>query len=144
MQVCQDIVTRLETDPNLLGRTIASDESWIFEYDPFTERQNLEWKSPASPRPKKAMMFKSKVKVMLIAFFDVREIVHKEFLPQGQTINQHIYKDILWRLMRSVREKRQELWDEKSWVLHHDNAPSHIALSIREFLAKNNIAFLLP
>ena len=142
VEVCQDILTRLETDPNLLGRTITGDESWIFEYDPFTKRQSLEWKSPTSPRPKKARMSKSKVKVMLIAFFDVRGIVHKEFLPQGQTINQHIYKDILRRLMRSVREKRQELWDEKSWVLHHDNAPSHNALSIREFLAKNNIAVM--
>ena len=142
VEVCQDILTRLETDPNLLGRTITGDESWIFEYDPFTKRQSLEWKSPTSPRPKKARMSKSKVKVMLIAFFDVRGIVHKEFLPQGQTINQHIYKDILRRLMQSVREKRQELWDEKSWVLHHDNAPSHNALSIREFLAKNNIAVM--
>ena len=62
MEVCQDILTRLETDPNLLGRTITGDESWIFEYDPFTKRQSLEWKSPMSPRPKKARMSKSKVK----------------------------------------------------------------------------------
>ena len=68
VQVCQDILTRLETDPTCLGRTITGDESWIFEYDPFTKRQSLEWKSPTSPRPKKAR----KVKVMLIAFFDVR------------------------------------------------------------------------
>ena len=44
--------------------------------------------------------------------------------------------------MLSVQEKRQELWDEKSWVLHHDNAPSHNALSIWEFLAKNNIVLM--
>ena len=143
MEVCQDILTRLETDPNLLGRTITGDESWIFECDPFTKRQSLEWKSPTSPRSKKARMSKSKVKVMLIAFCDVRGIVHKEFLPQGQTINHHIYKDILRHLMRSVREKRQELWDEKApKISHHDNAPSHNALSIREFLAKNNITVM--
>ena len=119
VEVCQDILTRLETDPNLLGRTITSDESWIFEYDSFTKQQSLEWKSSTSPRPKKARMSKSKVKVMLIAFFDVRGIVHKEFLPQGQTINQRhsaVFDAV------SVCEKRQELWDEKSWVLHHDNA----------------------
>ena len=74
-----------------------------------SDRALEEWKSSTSPRPKKARMSKSKVKVMLIAFFDVRGIVHKEFLLQGQTINQHIYKDILRPLMRSVREKRQEL-----------------------------------
>ena len=103
VEVCQDILTRLETDPNLLGRTITGDESWIVEYNPFTKQQSLEWKSPTSPRPKKARMSKSKVKVMLIAYFDVRGIIHKDFLPQGQTTNQHIYKDILRRLMRSVQ-----------------------------------------
>ena len=79
---------------------------------------------------------------MLIVFFDVHGIVHLEFLPQGQTINQNVYKDILRRLMRSVREKRRELWETKSWLLHHDNAPAHNALSIRQFLAENNIAVL--
>jgi len=34
--------------------------------------------------------------VMLIAFFDVHGIVHADFLPHGQTINQH-YKNILRR-----------------------------------------------
>jgi len=29
-----------------------------------------------------------------------------------------------------------------SWLLHHDNAPAHNSLKIREFLAKNNIAVL--
>ena len=87
-------------------------------------------------------MFKSKTKVMLIAFFDVHGIVHAEFLPQGLTINQHVYKNILRHLMRSVREKRRELWETRSWLLHHDNAPAPNALGIREFLAKSNIAVL--
>ena len=80
VEVCQDILTRLETDLNLPGRTTTGDESWIFENDSFTKWQILEWKSPTSPRPKKARMSKSKVKVMLISFFDVRGIVRKEFL----------------------------------------------------------------
>ena len=79
---------------------------------------------------------------MLITFFDVRGIVHSEFLPQGQTISQQVYKEILRRLLRSVREKRRELWQDKSWLLHHDNAPAHNALSILQFLAEKNIAVL--
>ena len=27
-------------------------------------------------------------------FFEVHEIVRSEFLPQGQTLNQHVYKNI--------------------------------------------------
>ena len=142
VQVCQDILEQLETEPNLLKRVVTGDESWIFEYDPLTKRQSLEWKSALLPKPKKVSVFKSKTKVMLIAFFDVHGIFHAEFLPQSQTINQHIYKNILRRLMRSVKEKRRELWETRSWLLYHDNAPAHNALGIREFLAKDNIAVL--
>ena len=44
--------------------------------------------------------------------------------------------------MRSVMEKRRELCEMRSWLLHHDNAPAYNALGIRDFLAKNNIALL--
>ena len=62
---------------------------------------------------KKARLFKCKIKVMLIVFFDVYGIVNLEFLPQAQTINQNVYKNILQRLMRLVREKRRKLWETK-------------------------------
>ena len=45
VQVCQDILKQLEITPDLLSRVVTSDESWIFEYDPLTKRQSLEWKS---------------------------------------------------------------------------------------------------
>ena len=108
VQVCEDILEQFETEPNLLKRVVTGDESWIFEYDPLTKWQSLESKSALSPRPKKAKVFKSKTKVMLIAFFDVHGIAHADFLPQGQTINQYVYKSVLRRLMRSVREKRRK------------------------------------
>ena len=113
VQGCQDILELLETKPNLLKRVVAGDESWNFEYNPLTKQQNLEWKSALSPKPKKAKVIKSKTKVMLITFFNVHRIVLAEFLPLGQTINQHVYKNILRRLMRSVREKRRKLWETR-------------------------------
>ena len=121
----RDIIECLEDDPDLLGRVITGDESWIFEYDPETKWQSPQWKSLTSPRPKKARMSKSKVKVMLITFFDIKGIVHFEFLQQGQTVNQYVHKEILWHLMRSVRDKRRDILENNAWVLHHDNAPAH-------------------
>ena len=52
----------------------------------------------------KAKKSKSKVKVMLNVFFDIEGIVYFEFLPQGQTVNQTVYKDIPRRLVRSVSD----------------------------------------
>jgi len=34
------------------------------------------------------------------------------------------------------------MYEAGSWLFHHDNAPAHNALSIQEFLAKNNITVL--
>ena len=33
VEVCQDILKHLQTEPDLLQRVITGDESWIFEYD---------------------------------------------------------------------------------------------------------------
>ena len=59
MQVCQDITQRLQTEPDLLHRVITADETRIFEYDPETERQSRQWKSPMSLMPNKARQSKS-------------------------------------------------------------------------------------
>ena len=118
MEVYQDILKHLQTDPDLLQRVITGDESWIFEYDLETKLQSLQWRCPSSLRPKKARQSRSKIKLMLITFFNVNRIVHMEFLPQSQTVNQHVYKEILQCLLRSVHEKRHELWQDNAWLLH--------------------------
>ena len=112
VEVCQDILEHLQTEPDLLQRVITGDESWIFEYDPETKCQSLQWKCLLLPR--KARQSRSKIKLMLITFFNVRGIVHMKFLSQGQTVNQHVYKEILWCLLHSVCEKRHELWQDNA------------------------------
>ena len=57
-------------------------------------------------------------------FFDIRGIVHHEFLPQGQTVNAQFYCSVLRRLRVNIRRKRLELWRAGNWLLHDDNAPS--------------------
>ena len=37
----------------------------------------------------------------------------------------------------AIRQKRTELWQKRSWILHQDNATAHITMLVREFLAKN-------
>jgi Transposase. len=78
-----------------------------------------------------------KVKCMLICFFDIHGIVHKEFLPQGQTTNQHFYREVLEKLRKRVICERPNI--KNKWVLHHDDAPCHTAISINECLTSKNI-----
>jgi hypothetical protein len=70
-----------------------------------------------SSKTKKSRKSKLKIKVMLIVFFDCHGIVHHEFVPEGQSVNAAFY-------------------------LHQDNAPSHTALIVREFLVHNSITVM--
>ena len=81
----------------------------------------------------------SKVKVMLIVFFDMGGIVHYEYVPQGQTVNQQFYLQVLNRLRLAVSRKRPQKLAAEAWVLHHDNAPAHTAHSTQVFLASHGI-----
>ena len=72
--------------------------------------------------------------MMLIALFNIRGIVHREFVPPGQAVNQEFYLEVLRRLRENVWKKHPELWRSGDWFLHHDNAPAHTALSVTQFL----------
>jgi hypothetical protein len=74
---------------------------------------------------------------MLIIFFNIKGIVYVEFIPQGWTVIQSYYVDILKQLHEAVHRKLPELWPN-DWILHYDYVPAHNVLS-RQFLAYKSI-----
>jgi len=54
----QELKETVINDPTLLLNVITGDESFVYAYDPETKLQSSQWKSPGSPRPKKARMQK--------------------------------------------------------------------------------------
>ncbi|UYV69042.1 DAAM2 [Cordylochernes scorpioides] len=138
MEIANEMLDSVRDDPNLLQRVITGDEAWVYGYDVETKAQSSQWKLPHEPRPKKARQVRSNVKVLLTVFFDCRGVVHHEFSPQGRTVNKEYYLQAMRNLREAIRQKRPDLWKNKNWLLHHDNAPAHTSLLVREFLAKNN------
>jgi hypothetical protein len=69
--------------------------------------------------------------------------VHHELLRREQTVIRWCYLEVLKRLREKVRRKIPQLWRNNSWSLHHDNAPAHASLLIRDFLADTNTTVLL-
>ena len=74
---CQDLLNMINSDKNFLDKVITGDESWCFMYDSETKCQSSEWVGEHSPQLKKLRFQKSRVKTMLIVFFDSQGIVHK-------------------------------------------------------------------
>lgn len=135
VDVCETLLSDYQDH---LKCIITGDETWIYAYDLETTDQSSEYRAKGEARPKRPRQSRSKIKVMLTVFFDYRGVVHYEFLPPGQTVNKQYYLSVMRRLREAIRLKRPELWANNSWFLHHDNAPSHTALVLRDFFAKNS------
>jgi len=63
--------------------------------------------------------------------------VMRKNVPRGETVNKELYLNVMKCLRAAVRRKRPEAWTNNTWMLHHDNAPAHASLLIREFLTKH-------
>jgi hypothetical protein len=83
-------------------------------------------------------MSKSQMKTMPITSFNIKVIVHYEFILQGETVNQAYYVEIFEWPHESVCREGPELW-LSHYILQHDYAPAHKALSFKQFLAQKSI-----
>jgi hypothetical protein len=79
------------------------------------------------------------MQVMLVVFFDMEVIVHYEYVPQGQTVNQQFYLQILKHLRLAISRKRPQKRALGAWALRHDSASAHTAHTIQVFLASHGI-----
>jgi hypothetical protein len=81
-EVAQDLLETSNNDPHFLKEVTTGDESWVCGCDPDTKAQSSQWKSPESPRPKKAWQSWNNIKTML-TFFNHKGVVHHEYAPPG-------------------------------------------------------------
>jgi hypothetical protein len=137
-----DLLKTAKKDDTFRSSIIAGDETRCLQYDPPTKRQIEEPRDKNSPTFKKTLTLPSKTGTTMIAFFDCRGEVHKKFVPQGQTVNQDVYKGVLQHLRESFRLRFLELWATGKWFLLHENARPYMALSVKEFLSVHETTLL--
>ena len=144
VEISQELLANANGNENFLKKIITGDETWVYAYDVETKMQLLQLMGKGCPQPKKARMSRSKIKVMLVVFFDWKDIVHHEFVPRGQMVNKQFYQEVLAHLRDAVCRKRPELWENQTWMLHHNNAPAHASLLIHSYLAKHQTYVVPP
>jgi len=69
-------------------------------------------------------------------------LLWQHWTKANKTVNQVYYLEVMKRLREIVRRTRPEFFASNSWILHHDNAPTHTALSVMEFLVTKQITVL--
>jgi len=139
---CQDLLNMINGDKNFLDKVITGDKSWCFAYDPETNCQSSEWVGEHSPRLKKLHFQKSRVKTMLIVFFDSQGIVLKEFIQESCTVNAEYYKGVLDHLISCIQWVHPALYRTRDFSTLHDNVLAHSAAIIRQFLTQKQVTTL--
>jgi hypothetical protein len=91
--LCMDFPEQLQED-NFLDHIITSDETWCYQCDPEAKCQSVDWRSKNSPKPKKPWMSNSKIKTILICFFDIRGIIRFEYVSEGTSVSRTFYRGV--------------------------------------------------
>ena len=135
LQASRQILGRMRRSPRWCSKVITADESWMHVYNLTRRQQSATWLESGEARHSKLRCEMSTKKVMLIAFWDTRSIVHREFVPDGRAINAQVYRSILRRMKESVRRRHRELWRNRhhQFWLQHDNAAPHHTRIMRCF-----------
>ncbi|XP_055845165.1 histone-lysine N-methyltransferase SETMAR-like [Episyrphus balteatus] len=132
-QFSSDMLARSNSDPKFMERIITGGETFFYVVNEFTRKQNenLDGRKPVECSPDG--------KVLFIAFFNINGLVHYEVLQAEQFYYSGYYLEVLKRLSETIRHKLPDLWKNKSWILHDNNAPSHRIKDVIEFKTLNGI-----
>ena len=78
-------------------------------------------------------------------FFDSQVVVHKQFLPEGETVNAEFCKGVMDYLLKCILGVRPATFCSRDFFLLHDNAPTHKAARVYRFLTQKNVKpFITP
>jgi hypothetical protein len=133
-----DLTDMVETDLDILIRIIRRNETWWHFYDPQIQWQSSYWKPPTLPKKQTFPADRSNGKVMLKVFFDSKGILHQQYIPQGHTLNNRVYRNTFRCLRDTILWKHPELWQPGNWDLHQDNGPAHWFHLDNKYLVKYN------
>ena len=124
----REIVELINSNPTVLNALVTCDESWIYCYDPETQRQSSQWKHAGSPRQSK-----STHKHLMIPFFDSTGIISMHWVPTEQMVNKEYYVEVLREFRKRFLGKRPALFKSDQWHFHQDNSPVHNSILVTDF-----------
>lgn len=122
---CEELLQESEEDPaDFFDQIVTGDETWIYYYDPLSQREAKVWKKPNEETPTQLRRTRSAGKIMMIVFWDKNGILFTEYLPRGTTIDGSYYASIIDQLHAVILKKRRGKLG-RGVLLLHDNAPVH-------------------
>ncbi len=142
VQMACDLLHHFRHALTLQDHLVTGDESWFWCYEPEIKRSTSAWLRSNKRRPHKVSKDQYVCKVMLIVFWNVQGVIHKEFVPDGKGVDRHVYLCTMRELWEKLHRRCPQLWRMQSFWLHHDGAPAHQADIVVNFLQADNTKIL--
>jgi hypothetical protein len=89
-----------------LNNIVTMNESAVSSHTPETKRQSKQWVKKGQPGPLKTKVHPSRVKQMVLVFFDVKGVNYTNFGPKGETVIASYIWTALTRFLKVFRQKR--------------------------------------
>ncbi|OAF63997.1 hypothetical protein A3Q56_08291, partial [Intoshia linei] len=120
---------------SFLENIVTGDEKWI--HCDNTELKKKWLSSQESPilTPKPELYGKN---VMVSIWWDMKGILHYEYLKNKETINAEKYGEQLNKSTDAIYRKRSQMFSKGNIILLHDNARPHTAIKTRKHLMDLN------
>ena len=101
---------RLREEGNkFLQKVVATDETWIQDFEPELKSKSSEWRGKGSPRPKKFKRAQSNVKQMMTFTYDCKGVIMTDRVQSGTTVTAVYYCQFLQKLRRKMQANRPDL-----------------------------------
>jgi hypothetical protein len=68
---------------------------------------------------------------MVLAFFDLKDLIYTNYVPKGSTVTASYIVEALGKFLKVFRQKRPEM-ATGDWWFHWDNAPVHTAAIVKD------------
>jgi histone-lysine N-methyltransferase SETMAR len=97
-KVAEELLWRYEAEgEQFLKRIVATDETWIRDFEPELKSQSSQWKHATSPRPKKCRRQQLKVKLIMIMAYDKNGVIATDKSASGVHCNRGILQKVSQR-----------------------------------------------
>ena len=138
-EMCIHLLKRYNKEGEaFLERVVTGDESCVHHFDPESKVQSMEYRHKTSPSPRKFKVIASARKVLLTIFWDMKGVVHMEFLKQGHTVNSEKYISTL----RTLKARLRRVRNGRDSLLKHDMALPHTSRQTQDALAQLKLSAL--
>ena len=121
---------------------ITGDETWFHFYEPKRKIQKKIWATKGGKRPCIAKRTMSIKKVMYVIFFTNQGPAIQIAVPKGKSVNARFYKGNVHHKLKKYCLSRRPAIGLRGARLLHDNASSHKAIIIREYLQQDKVVEL--